>query len=277
MVQLPRAPSVSGKRMPMSFAASWSVSSTTPASATATRLSALIERMRFMRRSDSRSAEPSAGGVAPPAMPVLPPCGTSGTRCSAASLTMAATSSVEAGARIAGAAPCTRPRQSLSHGAISRRSVITPLGPSTGPASAISWLSRRSCRHAAWHERAGASKRRHGPAAITLIVARAQNGVIGRDGELPWHLPADLKRFKALTMGSVMVMGRRTFDSLPGLLPGRRHVVLTRDQRLERAGRGGRAQRRGSAWSWRGRAGVGDRRSRAVRPIPAAGRQDRAD
>ena len=64
---------------------------------------------------------------------------------------------------------------------------------------------------------------------ITLIVARAQNGVIGRDGKLPWHLPADLKRFKALTMGSVMVMGRRTFDSLPGLLPGRRHVVLTRD------------------------------------------------
>ena len=65
--------------------------------------------------------------------------------------------------------------------------------------------------------------------AITLVVARAQNGVIGRDGRLPWHLPADLKRFKALTMGSVMVMGRKTFESLPGLLPGRRHVVLTRD------------------------------------------------
>src|SRR4029077_12988549 len=64
---------------------------------------------------------------------------------------------------------------------------------------------------------------------ITLIVARAQNGTIGRDGKLPWHLPADLKRFKALTMGSVMVMGRKTFESLPGLLPGRRHVVLTRD------------------------------------------------
>jgi dihydrofolate reductase len=64
---------------------------------------------------------------------------------------------------------------------------------------------------------------------ITLIVARAQNGVIGRDGKLPWHLPADLKRFKALTMGTVMVMGRKTFESLPGLLPGRRHVVLTRD------------------------------------------------
>lgn len=65
---------------------------------------------------------------------------------------------------------------------------------------------------------------------VTLVVARAQNGVIGRDGRLPWHLPADLKRFKALTMDSVMVMGRKTFDSLPGLLPGRRHVVLTRDR-----------------------------------------------
>jgi dihydrofolate reductase len=64
---------------------------------------------------------------------------------------------------------------------------------------------------------------------ITLIVARAQNGVIGRDGTLPWHIPADLKRFKALTMGSVMVMGRKTFESLPGVLPGRRHVVITRD------------------------------------------------
>src|SRR5947199_10721765 len=64
---------------------------------------------------------------------------------------------------------------------------------------------------------------------ITLVIARSRNGVIGRNGKLPWHLPADLKRFKALTMGSAMVMGRRTFDSLPGLLPGRRHIVLTRD------------------------------------------------
>lgn len=65
---------------------------------------------------------------------------------------------------------------------------------------------------------------------ITLIVARAQNGVIGRGGKLPWHIPADLKRFKALTMGSIMVMGRKTFESLPGLLPGRRHIVLTHDR-----------------------------------------------
>jgi dihydrofolate reductase len=71
---------------------------------------------------------------------------------------------------------------------------------------------------------------------ITLVVARAQNGVIGRGGKLPWHIPADLKRFKALTMGSVMVMGRRTFESLPGLLPGRRHIVLTRDANWRAAG-----------------------------------------
>ncbi len=65
---------------------------------------------------------------------------------------------------------------------------------------------------------------------ITIVIARAQNGVIGRDGKLPWHLSTDLKRFKRLTMGSAMVMGRRTFDSLPGLLPGRRHIVLTRNR-----------------------------------------------
>jgi len=71
---------------------------------------------------------------------------------------------------------------------------------------------------------------------ITLVVARAQNGVIGRNGKLPWHIPADLKRFKALTMGTVMVMGRKTFDSLPGLLPGRRHIVLTRDRNWQANG-----------------------------------------
>jgi len=64
---------------------------------------------------------------------------------------------------------------------------------------------------------------------ITLVVARSLNGVIGREGKLPWHIPADLKRFKAVTMGSAMIMGRRTFESLGRLLPGRRHIVLTRD------------------------------------------------
>lgn len=63
---------------------------------------------------------------------------------------------------------------------------------------------------------------------IVLVIARADNGVIGRDGALPWRLPEDLKRFKTLTMGAPMIMGRKTFESLPGRLPGRRHIVLTR-------------------------------------------------
>ena len=65
---------------------------------------------------------------------------------------------------------------------------------------------------------------------IMLILARAANGTIGFDGRMPWHLPADLRRFKALTMGKPMIMGRKTFESLPGLLPGRRHIVLTRSK-----------------------------------------------
>jgi len=64
---------------------------------------------------------------------------------------------------------------------------------------------------------------------ITLILARAANGVIGAGGKLPWHLPADLRRFKQRTMGRPMIMGRKTFDSLPAVLEGRRHIVLTRD------------------------------------------------
>ncbi|MFL0412676.1 dihydrofolate reductase [uncultured Sphingomonas sp.] len=64
---------------------------------------------------------------------------------------------------------------------------------------------------------------------ITFHLARARNGVIGRDGGLPWRLPADLKRFKAQTIGRPMIMGRKTFDSFPSPLPGRRHIVLTRD------------------------------------------------
>ena len=64
---------------------------------------------------------------------------------------------------------------------------------------------------------------------IALVVARADNGVIGRDGALPWHIPADLRHFKQVTMGTPMIMGRKTFESLPKLLPGRRHIVVTRD------------------------------------------------
>src|SRR6185369_8408564 len=70
---------------------------------------------------------------------------------------------------------------------------------------------------------------RHDGVMITFILARATNGVIGRDGQLPWRLPADLKRFKALTMGKPMIMGRKTFESFPAPLHGRRHIVLTRD------------------------------------------------
>jgi dihydrofolate reductase len=61
------------------------------------------------------------------------------------------------------------------------------------------------------------------------IVAMAGNGVIGRGNGLPWHLPDDLKRFKALTMGHVLLMGRRTHESIGRALPGRRNLVLTRN------------------------------------------------
>jgi dihydrofolate reductase len=63
---------------------------------------------------------------------------------------------------------------------------------------------------------------------ISLIVAVSDNQVIGRDNALPWHLPADLQRFKALTLGKPMLMGRRTFESIGRALPGRVGLVLTR-------------------------------------------------
>lgn len=65
---------------------------------------------------------------------------------------------------------------------------------------------------------------------LTAIYARAANGVIGRDGALPWNIPADLRRFKTLTMGKPMILGRKTFASFGSPLPGRRHIVLTRDR-----------------------------------------------
>ena len=74
------------------------------------------------------------------------------------------------------------------------------------------------------------------PPSITIVVARALNGTIGKDGVLPWHLPGDLRHFKQVTMGTAMIMGRKTFDSLPGLLPGRRHIVVTRDESWSRDG-----------------------------------------
>jgi dihydrofolate reductase len=69
-------------------------------------------------------------------------------------------------------------------------------------------------------------------AVLTLIAAVARNGVIGIDNRLPWHLPADLQHFKALTLGNTVIMGRKTWESLPAKfrpLPGRRNVVVTRD------------------------------------------------
>ena len=71
---------------------------------------------------------------------------------------------------------------------------------------------------------------------IVFYLARADNGVIGKDGRLPWRIPADLKRFKAMTTGKPMVMGRKTFESFPDLLVGRRHIVLTRDAAWQRPG-----------------------------------------
>ena len=71
---------------------------------------------------------------------------------------------------------------------------------------------------------------------ISLVFAIAENGVIGREGGLPWHLPADLKRFKALTTGHTIVMGRKTFQSIGRPLPNRRNVVLTRDLDFDHPG-----------------------------------------
>jgi dihydrofolate reductase len=64
---------------------------------------------------------------------------------------------------------------------------------------------------------------------VSVIVALDEAGTIGRDGGLPWHLPDDLHRFKATTMGHVLLMGRKTFESIGRALPGRRSLVLTRN------------------------------------------------
>ena len=82
------------------------------------------------------------------------------------------------------------------------------------------------------------------------IVAMSDNGVIGRGNGLPWHLPDDLRRFKALTMGHALLMGRRTYDSIGRALPGRRNLVLTRNPRWQAPG----CERVGSIESARERA-----------------------
>ena len=71
---------------------------------------------------------------------------------------------------------------------------------------------------------------------ISLIVAMSSNRVIGAAGQLPWHLPADLKRFKQLTMGQTLLMGRKTFASIGRSLPGRRTLVVSRNPAFQAAG-----------------------------------------
>lgn len=73
-------------------------------------------------------------------------------------------------------------------------------------------------------------------AKIVLVVAVAKNGVIGRDGDLPWRLPSDLKRFVQLTLGKPVLMGRKTWDSIGRPLPGRPNIVVTRDTAFRAAG-----------------------------------------
>jgi dihydrofolate reductase len=71
---------------------------------------------------------------------------------------------------------------------------------------------------------------------IVLVAAVAANGIIGKDGKLPWHLPEDLKHFKHVTMGHPAIMGRKTWESLKGPLPGRENIVITRQAGYEAKG-----------------------------------------
>ena len=68
---------------------------------------------------------------------------------------------------------------------------------------------------------------------LSLIVAKADNNVIGKDNKMPWHLPQDLQYFKATTMSKPIIMGRKTFDSLGRVLPGRPHIIISRDEALK--------------------------------------------
>jgi dihydrofolate reductase len=71
---------------------------------------------------------------------------------------------------------------------------------------------------------------------VCLVVAMARNRVIGRDGGLPWHISADLRRFKRITLGKPVIMGRKTFESIGRPLPGRRNIVVTRDRNYPEEG-----------------------------------------
>ena len=72
--------------------------------------------------------------------------------------------------------------------------------------------------------------------AIAFVVAAAQNGVIGRDGQLPWRLPSDLKRFRQLTLGKPVIMGRKTYQSIGKPLDGRDNIVLSRQSDFRASG-----------------------------------------
>ena len=82
-----------------------------------------------------------------------------------------------------------------------------------------------------WHQ--GARRRLM---MVSIIVATDRNRLIGQNNELPWHLPADLKHFKAITMGKPMIMGRKTHESIGKPLPGRRNIVITRDRNFHAPG-----------------------------------------
>nr|MBA2689791.1 dihydrofolate reductase [Burkholderiales bacterium] len=71
---------------------------------------------------------------------------------------------------------------------------------------------------------------------LSLVVAMAENRALGVANRLPWHLPADLKHFRALTMGHPIIMGRKTFDSIGRVLPGRRNIVVTRNPEYVKPG-----------------------------------------
>lgn len=71
---------------------------------------------------------------------------------------------------------------------------------------------------------------------ISLIAAMAHNRVIGKDNDMPWHMPADLKHFKAVTLGKPVIMGRRTFDSIGRPLPGRQNIVVTTNKTWQHDG-----------------------------------------
>ena len=91
---------------------------------------------------------------------------------------------------------------------------------------------------------------------ISFVVAVAQNGVIGRDNGLPWRLSSDLKRFKAVTMGKPIIMGRKTWDSLGRPLPGRLNIVVSRQTDLVLEGAEvfpslDAAVERAESWRWR--------------------------